>query len=174
MRGNRIIKQSSTKLNAFGSPNYPELANFDVFLDFQKHLIQDPPEKGKEFTVFKDMAECISVVFVHPLLTHDIFLSAFKRAQAIVLQCYGMGNFPMGRTDLIKVIEDALLKYNKTVVLVSQCKNGFVRSTYASSVSLKKQGAILAEDMTVEAIISKLSYVLGKGYTGKGNPRRFY
>jgi hypothetical protein len=33
---------------------------------------------------------------------------------------------------------------------------------------LKKKGAILAEDMTVEAVIAKLSYILGKGYKGSG------
>lgn len=168
LRGNRVIKQSSTKLDAFDSPNYPPLARFDVFLDFQKHLILDPPADGAEFKVFKDLEDSISVVFVHPLITQRIFLSSFKRAKAIVLQCYGMGNFPMGRKDLLKVIEDALTKYNRTVVLVSQCKNGFVRNTYASSVALKKKGAILAEDLTVESVIAKLSYILGKGYTGSG------
>ena len=163
-----MIKQSSTKLAAFDSPNYPPLANFDVFLDFRKELILDPPVKSQQFTVFKFLDRSISTVFIHPLLTADIFLSAFKRAKAIILQTYGMGNFPMGRVDLLEIVEDALLKYNKTVVLVSQCKNGFVRSTYASSVELKKKGAILAEDMTIEAVIAKLSYILGKGYKGHG------
>lgn len=55
-------------------------------------------------------------------------------------------------------------KYGKTVVIVSQCRTGFVRSSYASCEELKKMGAILAEDMTIEAVIAKLSYVLGKGY----------
>jgi 60kDa lysophospholipase len=110
-RGNRVIKQSSTKLDAFDSPNFPPLAKFDVFLDFEKHLIMDPPEDSKKFNVFKDLEGAISLVFIHPLITRDIFLSSFKRAKAIILQCYGMGNFPMGRKDLLKVIEDALTKY---------------------------------------------------------------
>lgn len=167
-RGNRTIKQSSVKLEAFTSPNYPSLAEFDVFLDFKKDLVLRQPSPEQEFRVFKLLERHISVVYIHPLLTADIFLSAFKRAKAIVLQWYGMGNFPMLRSDLVEIIEDALLKYNKTVVLVSQCKSGFVRSTYASSVELKKKGAILAEDMTIECVIAKLSYVLGKGHTGKG------
>jgi L-asparaginase/Glu-tRNA(Gln) amidotransferase subunit D len=44
-RGNRIIKQSSTKLDAFDIPNYFPLARLDVFLDFEKHLILDPSRK---------------------------------------------------------------------------------------------------------------------------------
>lgn len=167
LRGNRAIKQSSTKLDAFDSPNLPPLANFDVYLNFKKNLLLSPPPPDAEFSVFKMLERRIALITVHPLLTASIFLSACKRAKAIVLQTYGMGNFPMDRVDLCEIIEDSLLKYNKVVVLVSQCKNGFVRSTYASSVELKEKGAILAEDMTIEAVIAKLSYVMGKGYKGK-------
>lgn len=73
----------------------------------------------------------------------------------------------MSRVDLLEIVEDAILKYNKTVVIVSQCRKGFVRSSYSSSVELKKLGAILAEDMTIETVIAKVSYILGKGYKGE-------
>ena len=49
-------------------------------------------------------------------------------------------------------------------MISSQCKNGTVSSTYQGGNALKEMGAILAEDMTYEAIIAKLSYLLGKGY----------
>lgn len=166
LRGNRTCKLSSTLLRAFGSPNFPELAKFDVFLKFNRELLLTPPPKTTKFSVFKLIERRIALIYVHPLITSSIFLSAFKKAKAIVLETYGMGNFPMSRVDLIEIIEDALLKYNKTVVIVSQCRKGFVRSSYASCVELKKLGAILAEDMTIEAVIAKLSYVLGKGFKG--------
>lgn len=165
-RGNRSCKESSTTLRAFGSPNYPELAKFDVFLNYRKDLILKAPSAFDKFNVFKLLERRIAIIYVHPLTTQSIFLSAFKKAKAIILQTYGMGNFPLSRVDLVEVIEDALLKYNKSVVIVSQCRTGFVRSSYASCCYFKKMGAILAEDMTIEAVIAKLSYVLGKGYKG--------
>ena len=116
---------------------------------------------------FKLLERRIALIYLHPLITSSIFLSAFKKAKAIVLETYGMGNFPLSRVDLIEIIEDAILKYNKAVIIVSQCRKGFVRSSYASSVVLARIGATLAEDMTIEWVIAKLSYVLGKGYRGK-------
>lgn len=165
-RGNRICKESSTNLKAFGSPNFPELAKFDVFLNYRRDLIRRPPKEGDKFQVFKLLERRIALIYMHPLITSSIFLSAFKRAKAIVLQTYGMGNFPLSRVDLLEVLEDAILKYQKTVVIVSQCRTGFVRSSYASCTELKKLGAVLAEDMTIEAVIAKLSYILGKGFKG--------
>lgn len=151
---------------AFGSPNFPELATFDVFLNYRKDLILKPPKDADKFMVFKDLERKVAVVYVHPMITSSIFLSAFKRAKAIILQTYGMGNFPLSRVDLVEIIEDAIKKYRKTVVIVSQCRKGFVRGNYASCVELCKLGVILAEDMTLESVIAKLAYILGKGYRG--------
>ena len=166
LRGNRTCKESSTMFKAFGSPNFPELATFDVFLNYRKDLILKPPKDADKFMVFKDLERKIAVVYVHPMITSSIFLSAFKRAKAIILQTYGMGNFPLSRVDLVEIIEDAIKKYRKTVVIVSQCRKGFVRGNYASCVELCKLGVILAEDMTLESVIAKLAYILGKGYRG--------
>ena len=111
-RGNRVIKESSTKLKAFNSPNFLELARFDVFLNFRRNLIQKPPKPENKFSVFKLLERKIAIIYMHPLITSSIFLSSFKRAKAIILQTYGMGNFPMSRVDLLEIIEDAILKYN--------------------------------------------------------------
>ena len=119
-RGNRVVKESSTKLKAFNSPNFLELARFDVFLNFRRNLIQKPPKPEDKFSVFKLLERKIAIIYVHPLITSSIFLSSFKRAKAIILQTYGMGNFPTSRVDLLEIIEDAILKYHKTVVIVSQ------------------------------------------------------
>eukprot|EP00344_Euplotes_crassus_P002521 CAMPEP_0196996146 /NCGR_PEP_ID=MMETSP1380-20130617/2107_1 /TAXON_ID=5936 /ORGANISM="Euplotes crassus, Strain CT5" /LENGTH=234 /DNA_ID=CAMNT_0042412029 /DNA_START=167 /DNA_END=872 /DNA_ORIENTATION=- len=72
----------------------------------------------------------------------------------------------MSRVDLLEIIEDAILKYKKTVVIVSQCRRGFEEVAIQAELNSNKLGAILAEDMTIEAVIAKLSYVIGKGYKG--------
>ena len=166
-RGNRTIKDNSKEMQPFSSPNFPRLANFDVFLHLKKNLIRNPSLTNEKLRVFKLIERKISLIFIHPLLTSQIFLSTFKKSKGIIIQWYGMGNFPFERKDLIEIIRDAIQKYNKTVVIVSQWKAGFVRSSYSSGVELRKLGVILAEDMTIQAVISKLSYVIGKGYRGK-------
>lgn len=51
------------------------------------------------------------------------------------------------------------------IVIMSQCKNGGVNDLYETGRALVDIGAVLAFDMTVECVISKLSYLLGKGYS---------
>ena len=191
LRGNRTMKKSSVLLDAFGSPNFPPLATFNVSMKFSKELLRKQPEDDKEFNVFKDLEERIALVYVHPLIPPSIFLSVFKRAKAIVLQTYGMGNFPLGNylenrkkrgkdfepwadgvcpseyENLAEIIEHAIKCQELIIVISSQCKNGVVSSTYQGGNALKEMGAVLAEDMTFEAIIAKLSYLIGKGYDYK-------
>ncbi|CAI2368397.1 unnamed protein product [Moneuplotes crassus] len=166
LRGNRACKESSTLLRAFNTPNIDPLAVFNVFLKFNDGLIRKRPDKSKKFSVFEDLNSKISTIYMHPMISEEIFLGSFKRAEAIIIQTYGMGNFPLKRKGMIKIIEDAIHTYGKTVVIVSQCRKGFVKGAYASGYELEKKGVILAEDMTLEAVICKLSYILGKGIKG--------
>ena len=62
LRGNRSCKDSSTTLKAFISPNFPELATFDVFLDYRKDLILKGPKDAGHFNVFFNNVEKINLV----------------------------------------------------------------------------------------------------------------
>ncbi|CAI2386185.1 unnamed protein product [Moneuplotes crassus] len=166
-RGNRIIKSDSTKMQPFSSPNFGKLATFGVFLNYKKNLIRKPPAPGLTFKVFHMSDRRISLIYMHPLMTKDIFLSSFKKSKAIILQLYGMGNFPMERTDLVEIIKDAVLKHKKTVIITSQCRAGMVKGSYSSCLELTRIGVLLSEDMTTETVIAKLSYALGKGFRDK-------
>ena len=76
-RGNRIVKIDSYKLQPFSSPNFPELAKFDIFLNYKRDLILKLPTEDEKFKVFKLIERKISIIYIHPLITTNIFLANF-------------------------------------------------------------------------------------------------
>ena len=75
-----------------------------------------------------------------------------------------MGNIPNNNHELMKILENAIKK-DIIIVVMSQCKDGGVSDLYEPGRALVEIGAVLAYDMTTECIISKLSYLIGKGYS---------
>jgi lysophospholipase len=80
-----------------------------------------------------------------------------------VLECYGVGNFPMTRQDLLDEFSDAS-DNGKVVVYITQCERGNVMDAYETGRFLKKRGIIPGFNMTVECAVAKLCYLIGKGY----------
>jgi len=48
------------------------------------------------------------------------------------------------------------------VVIATQCFHGTVSDVYATGRFLTDMGCLLAQDMTVECLFAKLSYLIGK------------
>ena len=93
IRGNRSTKESSTKMDAFNSPNYPPLAVYDVNLKIEWHRIQKY-SKGK-FTVFKNLHSDIAQITLTPFINLEALRQVLKTSSAVIFSCYGMGNMPI-------------------------------------------------------------------------------
>ena len=53
------------------------------------------------------------------------------------------------------------------MLVITQCNQGGVKDLYEAGVALSKIGALFGGDLTLSAAVTKLSYLMGKGYSGE-------
>lgn len=159
-RGNRSIKNDSEKFEAFFSPNYPILAEAGVNLDFFSNYILPIPTK--EFQIHTSFNSNIGVLKMYPGITENV-VSAITRSNvdAIILEAFGSGNTTT-EDWFIDCLQEAI-DNDKIIVDISQCKGGSVKlGMYETSRRLQKMGVLSGYDMTFEATVTKLMYLMGQ------------
>lgn len=161
IRGNRSIKVSSDNFRAFESPNYPHLAECGIQLHYNKNALFRG--QNRVFHLQELIPASIGVVKIipgiqyrhlEPIVTEDM--------KAIILEAFGVGNIPERDGSLQPLLRKAY-ENNCLIVVCSQCHQGAVRlGVYENSHTLVSYGALNGNDMTTEATVAKLYYLLSK------------
>jgi L-asparaginase len=161
-RGNRTTKISAEHFNAFASPNFPELAESGVHLKVNRSILLK--NKGnKKLKVNKSFDDNVAVLKLFPGISKNVLSSVLKtpNLKGIILETYGSGNAPSSEW-FISELENAI-KNNICVINVTQCSGGSVNmGLYETSTQLKNIGIVSGKDITSEAAITKLMYLLGQ------------
>ncbi len=159
-RGNRAIKYNAENFDAFRTPNYPRLAEAGVHLTFYNNYIQKVPLAPLK--VYADFNANIGVVKIYPGITPQALKAVTTSAvDAIILETFGSGNTTTA-TWFIEALQEAIAG-GKIIVDISQCQVGSVElGKYETSRKLQQMGVVSGYDMTFEAAITKLMFLMGQ------------
>lgn len=160
-RGNRVTKVDAGSYNAFSSPNLPPLATTEVDIAIDWDTVWMPNTTSK-FRVSTELNRNVGLLRLFPGITTEAVRAFLQSAiEGVVLESYGSGNAPDNRPELIAELKKAIAA-GTIIMNCTQCLKGTVSASYNTGKVLLDAGLIPGGDMTPEAALSKLSYVLAK------------
>ena len=165
-RGNRTFKYNAENFDAFRSVNYPVLADVGVYIKYNENAIRKP--NFKKLKVHMKLDTSIAILKLFPGIPAETARAILEipGLKAVIMETYGTGN---AHTDpeFIRVLRSAVDR-GLFILNITQCKGGAVEhGKYQASVPLSDAGVVSGLDMTLEAALTKLMFLLGQGYAGK-------
>jgi len=165
-RANRTFKFSTSHFNAYMSPNYSLLAEAGVKIEYFDSAIHQPTNNTTRF--YHTLNTHVVVLKMFPGITKEVVesISNINGIKAIVLETFGSGNAtlePWFFEWMQNTLQKGILLVNTT-----QCIEGSVeQGKYETGAGFKKLGVLNGGDMTCEATITKLMFLLGKGLSNE-------
>lgn len=166
-RGNRTSKINAEHFQAFASPNYPPLVNSGVHLAVNDSALWKPANRRK-MKLHRGLNDEIVLIKIFPGINRSLLEHILSKEglQGVILETYGSGNAPT-EDWFVELLKNTISK-GIVVVNVTQCIGGSVAmGQYETSTQLKKIGVVSGKDITTEAAVAKMMYLLAKDLSPK-------
>ena len=181
--GTRARKERTKSYNAFASVDYPEIA---IIRDGKliRYITPKLPEKaaiaentGSQWDGTVEARRAVSgPVFYHrlsskvllatliPGMDADVLYKLRDDYDAVIFQSFGSGGLPGGSDGEFAHAARFFLDAGKTIVMMTQVPyEGSDMSVYQVGKSIKENLPVIeAHDMTMEAVVTKLMWILGE------------
>lgn len=155
--GTRARKNYSKSFTAFTSVNFPCLARLQ-----DRRIIRYFPDEVEGEVKFYDYIDPnVGLLKLTPGMNNEVMRYAIEKYDGVVIESFGVGGLPE-YSDFYMQIKSAA-ESGKLIVMTTQVPNeGSDLSVYKVGNVLKKSVDLLeAHDMTTEAALAKLMWVLG-------------
>ncbi len=166
--GTRARKTRTKSYNAFSSINFPDLAE----IRDQRVVRFIPYTQAGAPVFFHRLDTKVALLKLTPGLPPEAFATVGSLCTGLVIESYGVGGIP----DLYLDQLEALVQARKTIVLATQVpQEGSDISVYQVGHRVKERYGLLEPyDMTLEATVTKLMWVLGQTQEEDEIRRLFY
>jgi L-asparaginase len=172
--GTRGKKVRTKSYNAFSSINFPYIATIqDGHVIF---YLDDKKTYSDKLQIYKDLNPNVALMKLIPSMGAHVLDYMAEHYDAVIIESFGVGGLPSYDSgDFYNAIEK-WISLGKTVVMTTQVTNeGSNMSVYEVGHSIKKEfGLLEAYDMTLEATVTKLMWILGHTQDQKKIREMFY
>ena len=164
LRGNRCTKIRAEHFEAFKSPNFIPLAEAGLQIKYSPITYE---HNNKDLMLHTNFSEQVLVLKLFPSMKSELIASILElNYKGLILETFGTGNATTASWFLDSI--NKAIKKGKIILNISQCFSGSVsQGLYETSSKLEELGVVSGHDMTIEAAITKLMFLIGRGHSNE-------
>ena len=160
--GTRAKKERTKSYNAFSSINFPYVAvihddHIIFYLDDKDHVTGPA-------VFYHHLDSKVALLKLIPSMDAGVLDYMAEHYDAVIIESFGVGGIPARETGDFHSAIERLVRSGKTLVMTTQVTNeGSNMSVYEIGKNIKQEfGLLEAYDMTLEAVVTKLMWILGQ------------
>lgn len=168
--GTRAKKNYTKRFAAFASSNFPEAARIQ-----SGEIYWFIPQKTeKEVKFYSTLDTNVGLIKLFPGMTEDVITFMTEHYDGLVIECFGVGGLPE-YYEFYSLLKTSAQKGTLIVMTTQVPNDGSDLGLYKVGHRLKQEPNVLeARDMTSEAAIAKLMWILGQTRDIAGAKKLFY
>ena len=172
--GTRAKKERSKSYNAFSSINYPNIA----VIQEQRIIfyIEDQSRLTEPVRFYHRMNERVLLLKMIPGMDGRILKILEDEYDAVIIESFGVGGLPAyGRHNFLEAVAHWCGRGKKVIMATQVTHEGSDMGIYQVGKSVKDRFPIIeAFDMTLEATVTKVMWLLENDLSGEEFKREFY